>query len=218
MDNEKQVTVSIEDIKNIINDSIANAINTFGYDEFLQEISAFNMECSHYEDLLDDFLNTELDEVSLDSLESVTDDIQLLTVEYMGFNKEIVVLDCKDLSEIKELLDEAICHCQLITTHYSEILVNLQLDSITYENHISTIYDTIIEQREFFNAVMATLNNINFKDKIDEITDLNSLDDDAKKICIIRLSEMYGNIIGGLDFFRKNNNIGKIYKYIINSK
>ena len=182
MDNEKHITVSMEDIKNIINDSIANAINMFSYEEFLQEISGFNMECFHYEELLNEFLDTEPDEVSLDTLECVTDNIRLMAVEYMGFNKEIVVLDCKDYSEIKEFLDEAICHCQLITSHYTEILANLRLDSITYENHTSTIYDTIIDQRDFFNTVMFAINNINFKDKIDvidEITNLNSLDDDA---------------------------------------
>ena len=75
MDNEKHITVSMEDIKNIINDSIANAINMFSYEEFLQEISGFNMECFHYEELLNEFLDTEPDEASLDTLECVTDNI-----------------------------------------------------------------------------------------------------------------------------------------------
>lgn len=219
MDNENHITVSMEDIKNIIKESIVNAINMFSYEEFLQEILGFDMECFYYEELLDEFIDAELDEDSLDILERVTDDIELMAVEYIGFNKEeIVVLGCNDYRTIKEFLDEAIFHCQLITNHYTEILANLRLDSITNKNQISTIYDTIIDQRNFFNAVIVAINNIKFKDRMDEITNLNTLDDDAKKRCIVRFNEMYGNIIDGLAFFNKNNNIEKIYKYIINHK
>ncbi len=219
MDNEKRITVSMEDIKNIINDSIANAINIFGYEEFLREISGFNIACVDCEELLNEFSDTEPDEDFLDKLECVTDEIQLLEVEYAGFNKEeIVVLGCKGYRETKELTDEAICHCQLITNYYTEISENLRLDGSTDENHISAVYDTIIDQRDVFNTVMFAFGNIKFKDKIDEVTNLNSLDDDAKKRCIVGFNEMYGNIIGGLDFFDKNNNIKKVYEYIKDHK
>ena len=219
MGNKKHNTLSIEEIKNIINDSITNATNMFSYEEFLQEITCFNMDCFHYEELLNEFLDTELNETSLDILESVTDNIELITKEYIGFYEKIVVLGCKDYSEIKEVLSETIHHCELITSHYTKILANLQLVNITCENYMSTIYGTIIEQKDFFNAVIFAISNINFKDKFDiadEITNLQSLDIEAKKRCIIRFNEIYGNIIYNLDFFNKNNSIEKIYAYIKN--
>lgn len=210
--------ISVEDIKQIIDNAQRNAINRFSCQELSLELKQFNEELRHWEDHLGVLSEIRFENDELDDLELVIDRINLFIEEYQCLSSGcIYLIDNRANMDFDTICAQTISVCELLVEYYVDILESLQTFADVCNDSNSMIYRDIKCQLAFFEHVANTVGNIFISDTsgiIDESTDLRYLDTDSRKRALILFNEKYGIDLTNLDLFDQNNSISQLRGFL----